>query len=831
MVPNPARLYKPDDNDRVAVVSAEPASSGGFLIRVARGSRSHHLKSSAIFGPFSAGELPLRWEEVLGQLRADGFIPPPLGDLLEATYRRSIALAALRLGWRRETAAVEPILSILPDAVDEVCSLIDALGMIGDPQALPALRSQAARKLLSRRRSAVEALRRLGDVEGVAEAMARAREQLPPPILLALEQAEAERRSEGLVQAVAALEDRLQGLCLDTLYEIGNSTAVEAVRLALKLPKLNAAYHWRYIKSILKRAWLRRDFATAGELTHAIEILGRSLPGTRASVKSGYDGKVRETRISHRNTRDYLRRDAWRYLRNLARHEPSVYPHAAAECLIQYGPEDAESPSKFSGAFARAYLLNRILWGSSSRIRFYPRSMRFAYRSAKDAVVPAGRDEVAFPELWESQPVAFLRILEAAKLPEAHAFALRAVTERHRAVLEMTPVERIIPLLAAPYEPTVRLGMSELERRFDPSKPDLALIDHLLSHPLDEARFLGRRWLAHSAPAWSAEEEWLVAFLAHEDPEVAAQAAELAADELRRNPTARRTLASRLLSLLRKPEASPGAHDAYARIARDCLLEDLQPLFNVRELVSLTAKGSPPAQALAGDLLANRPDALGELGLSGVEALADHPVATVRAAAIGLLEQAAAAFRSDPSLLFALAESEWADTRSGALSLLQRVVPFETMGFDGILSLLDSTREDVQQIGRELAIGHVDRIDPGLLANCLVEHPHRAIRGFALEMAWRYLPDGVESLSKLTPLLRSALIDLNPDRALKRSALHFLAERGVRDPHQAEVAAAELGHFARLACRADSEAALQALARIALAFPEVRNPLAVGEFG
>ena len=39
--------------------------------------------------------------------------------------------------------------------------------------------------------------------------------------------------------------------------------------------------------------------------------------------------------------------------------------------------------------------------------------------------------EEAYPELWDVQPEAYLRLLSAARLPEVHAFALGAVKERH----------------------------------------------------------------------------------------------------------------------------------------------------------------------------------------------------------------------------------------------------------------------------------------------------------------------------------------------------------------------------------------------------------------
>jgi len=161
-MPRIVRLYSAKGPDRVAVVSTEPATSGGSLIRIARGKGPGPLKHGTVLGPFADAELETRFDEAVVALRGEGFASAGLPDLLARLDSPSAevrARAALGLGLRRAVEAVEQILARLPKAVDETCSYLDALGAIGDPRAVPVLREQAARKLLSRRRSAVEALR------------------------------------------------------------------------------------------------------------------------------------------------------------------------------------------------------------------------------------------------------------------------------------------------------------------------------------------------------------------------------------------------------------------------------------------------------------------------------------------------------------------------------------------------------------------------------------------------------------------------------------------------------------------------------------------------
>ncbi len=719
--------------------------------------------------------------------------------------------------------------------MDDTCALLDALGAIGDPRAIPATRGYATRKLLSRRRSAVEALRNLGDHEGLAAATAQAREQLPGPLRAAFEAIPPQDSSvgavEALAQAVRTLDVQHQGLALDTLYEIGTPAAVEAVRAVLAESKFARSYLWRYIKSIYKRSQLRHDPATFGWLSHAIEAQSRQTVGVWASVKSGYDGVERKSAIFHRKTQVFLRRLGWRYLRNLAAYRPDLYAPAAAEVLVAYSPEDAEEPEGWRGAFARCYLLSRILWGAGGRFVLDDRRLTFRFR---DAEVVSPRPEVreeSFPHLWDARPAAYLRVLSAARLPEAHAFAARAVAGPQRKVLEEADANIVVRLLRAPYEPTVQLGLEELERRFDPKRPDLALLQALLSDASSRARGLGRRWLRLAAPIWTGESEWVFAFLGLADAETVALAADLASDRLRNDPEMRRVLAAWLLARLRDPEAGPGTHDIYARLARESLAEEMGTLLDISDLVAMVKAGTPPVQAMAGALIARRPEAIAHLGLEGLAAMAGHEVAAVRAAAHALMRAGADQLRSDPAPLYLLIESDWADTRAAAFDLLRDEVGPETLGPDAMMGLLDSNRPDVQDFARDLVKRHLARLDARVLMARLVEHPHPNIRRFAMDLAVEHLPDGGEAIAGIEWFLRAAILDLRPDRLLKRRIIDFLLRRGLRDPYQAEVSARILGEFARMDVRADFEHALEAIVRLNLAYPGLKSPVVIATGG
>jgi hypothetical protein len=829
MFPSRARFYNPTGPDRVAEVAVEQATDPEFfLVQVRRGVKSSKMHPGAMLGPYTREQVSAQFDDAMRDLRLEGFWPAGLHALLTDLGSPTIAVrarAALRLGWRRDREAVEPLLNLLPESVDETCSLVDALGAIGDPRAVPAVRQQAARLLLSRRRSGVEALRNLGDTDGLAEAQQRARERLPAAVRERLE-GMGTGSPEEVAQAVLALDVKEQGLALDNLYELAEPACVAAARQVMDKIAFDRAFLWRYVKSVFKRAMLRHDYATFGWLAHAIEARGQTTKGTTATVKSGYDGNQRQTRIFSPTTQNFMRRLSWRYLRRLARYRPESYALAAAEALIHYTPPQGQNAYNEDHYLGPTYLPYRILWGNSTRLHFAAREMRFRLRQAKLAKAPGNVREEAYPHLWDRQPRAYLGVLGAAKLVQAQKFAYRAVTTRHPDLIQSATPAELVGMLQAPYTPTVELALKELERRFDPANPDWALLEQLLADERDMARDIGRRWLRLTVNLWSANPERIAAFLVSGQPETRNLVLSLAKDRLAVDQKLRRQLAQLAVGVLKKPEIKPGAHDIFARLAREYLTAEMEELLSVAELVHWATHGSPVAKDLAGNLLRQRPAAALELGLEKLTALAQHEVASVRAAAHALLQAARDELRADPSILFVLVESDWDDTRTAAFTLL-RQIDAAALGLDGVMGLLDSNREDVQEFGRELALKHFGDLPAEELVYRLVQHPHPGMRRFALELVVHHLPAGEGPLAKLKEFCRAALFDLWPSRKVKRGVVEFLTARGLEDAKQAAVVSAILGDVVRVQGRADFENALEALVRIKMAYPDVPSTVTV----
>lgn len=790
----PLAFYRAGSEQPLALLSLEPAASGQFLVRVARGKKRGQLSLGTAYGPYSEAELASRWQEVINSLFQEGFLQTRLAESIAALQDPSSkvrARAALRLGWQGGPECVEPLLQALASAVDDSCSILDALGNLQAQAAVPVLRQYAARKLLSRRRSAVEALRRIGATEGLQEGVPEWMTGDDPV---------------AIAQTVMAQPAKDRGQLLDTLYELDNPAGNEAIRQLLPTLPLERRDLWRYVKSIFKRATLRFDERTLAVANHTIEVYGRSNLGATATVKSGYDGEKRETPIFHRRTQSYLRRAAWRHLRLLASYRPQLYAPAAAWLLSAYDETDGGVPKGDVPAFAECYVFHRILWGASERFRFSPSSLRL-HSISGDAL----EREEAYPALWDSCPQAYLTVLTHARTLTAQRFAYEAITQRHPELLREIDPEPLLGLLDAIYEPTVLLAMAEIERRFDPAHPDWQLLERLAQDERAPLRELSWRWMAQCAPLWSSDLELTLRLLDSSQAETRARVADLC--------VASAELAPLLWERLKAVEPEPHWRSSWVRLIRETpVLAAALDRLPLKELVDVLGSEAASGRALAGWLLSRRSSALEEIGLDRVLTWAEDEWIAVRQAAQGLLREA------EPDVVFPLLESAWADTRELAMQKLSGQAS-DWFDADRLVGLCDSQHADVREMGQQKVAEKLATLDVEDLIRRLSQNPHRNLRRFALELTAENLGPGAAPLAHVLPLLRAILMDLQPRRADKSKVLAFLVTRGLLDLEQATLAASVLSEVVRSSIRHDAEGALQGLVELQLTYPQLRTPV------
>jgi hypothetical protein len=164
---------------------------------------------------------------------------------------------------------------------------------------------------------------------------------------------------------------------------------------------------WGGLKRIYKLAEQRHDAEMFGVLAWRFDVaFGQSYQAEPSS-----------------HTLLYLRRRAWRYLRELGRALPELYPQFAAEVLRHY-----EANTQYHGL----WIANHI-WAHNSK-RYNHRS--FSLYGALDDLVK----NRAYDEAWKRSPEPLMRLLETCKYDLAAKFAIQSLRRDFPQVLRnVTP--------------------------------------------------------------------------------------------------------------------------------------------------------------------------------------------------------------------------------------------------------------------------------------------------------------------------------------------------------------------------------------------------------
>lgn len=275
------------------------------------------------------------------------------------------------------------------------------------------------------------------------------------------------------------------GKLLLGLYERGEPGDRAALLHVFASAKL-AWGAWQGAKSVYKLAETRFDAAMFGVLAYRFDAMKST---EYAEIGTG--------------TLIYMKRRAWRFLRQLAAALPDAYTTFATEVLRHY-------PADYSSEECESWVAAHIVDHGNMD------DARYAW-----AFEPDGFAARAFPDAWKTAPEPLLHLLEVAHegfacnfaielLRMEHALALRAVEPAWLARLGRRPIEAVQGFVVRLLQDSPQFHQSKLR--------ELGLHDMvvgLLRSASSEARTYALQYCAAHAPDLSIDE--LVALLGAED--------------------------------------------------------------------------------------------------------------------------------------------------------------------------------------------------------------------------------------------------------------------------------------------------------------------------
>ncbi|PTM58417.1 HEAT repeat domain-containing protein [Desmospora activa] len=228
-------------------------------------------------------------------------------------------------------------------------------------------------------------------------------------------------------------------------------------------------------------------------------------------------------------------------------------------------------------------------------------------------------------------------------------------------------------------------------------------------------------------------------------------------------------------------------------------------------------------QSFGGRLLEINPPHPQELSEGQMLALAHSPVAAVRRQTWGMLEEVRE--KQIPDLLFNLAETDWDDTRQWAVARIE-ALPQGQVTSELIYGLLDSAREDIQQLAMRLVREYRKHLDEVELLLRAGESPYMSVQLFALEIGEKIVwnPD---RLRRMERFFRTVLFRVQKGRPLKDRTLQLLQRLGQQNREMATEVVPILGDYARNGGKGDFSRVMVILTQIRSRYPEVGSPLRI----
>ena len=583
-----------------------------------------------------------------------------------------------------------------------------ALGKCGDSDAIPLLKLLSTEKSHPKHvnRIAWEALSQLSDARSREEMRAQKIAELP----LALRELAKNGTAENFQRALEDYldtEDYKQFKVLDTLYQIDNEYVRPALLNILQKASLQPNY-FKQLRHIFKMAEYRCDGEAFGILAYRFEMQ----PGTFNNQRKWEYDREQRRYVKTKNryfteqlkkpnsqqaysvqTREYLRRRVWRTLETLGEEGESNYVNLATGILLQYSDADAERTKQSSGTryrynrqtrrydshrysyrwdkYATRIIFNHILYEKSPRYESHPQAWRCQGDYKPGDPIPTLREE-AFPELWNQQPEALLRLLLESKCLPVHEFAVKALKE-NKAYCDRLDIPTLIQLLGTTYEITVEFAFDYASDRYNPQQPDSELVLAVTNCILTDAREQAYQWIEVQREYFLESSDFIASLVTSIQADTRAFARRLLSSSILSESTARVLIARIIAALLAFDETQTEMAQEVSETLLLSFTPQLRTLgFNV--ILDLLDHPLPEIQVLGARILLNHQTPATELPPDLIESLLSSPHDSVRSVGIRIFGQLPEErLMSDRILIIAMAVNSSSDIRHAIRPVIRRL--------------------------------------------------------------------------------------------------------------------------------------------------------------
>lgn len=380
-------------------------------------------------------------------------------------------------------------------------------------------------------------------------------------------------------------------------------------------------------------------------------------------------------------------------------------------------------------------------------------------------------------------------------------------------------------LLASPVPNVQTLGaIILLNHATPPDQLPQGVLAALIQSPTPQVRQAGVRLFGRLPEAKLLENYAVIAaFCVSPYSEVRQAAQPIVQGLVEKHPDFGQNLLTELLPYLSRREAYEGLHEDLfqlftgpldgfgSRIDRETTLQLLLSghAFAQQYGFALLQKNIPPEQ----------------LSVRQIIWLANHEMLGMRRYAWQIFNDQTPRMQAESGESIRLLDARWEDSRAFAFDYFRTHFTDAHWTPQVLVSVCDSTREDVQAFGRELITKFFQEENGADYLLQLSQHPTHRMQHFATHYLEQYAADQPERMAQLSGYFITVLSQVNKGSVSKTRVLHFLRTEGLKNEAMARLVAGILTRQSATLAVADKAACIRILRDLQQQFPGIETPL------
>jgi predicted DNA-binding WGR domain protein len=347
-----------------------------------------------------------------------------------------------------------------------------------------------------------------------------------------------------------------------------------------------------------------------------------------------------------------------------------------------------------------------------------------------------------------------------------------------------------------------------------------SLLANLIQSPTKQVREIGVRLFGKLPEAMLLDSyEIIAAFCVSPHSEIRGAIADTVQRLCAKNHAFGSKLSAELLPYMQRKESHEGLHADLYLLFESALLQNLQQVDN--ELVLSFLHGGRTIPQQLGLLILKTFTDKNTLSIRQWIRLANHESLDIRTYLWQVFEENVVRTRTESAESLRLLDAKWDDSRAFAIAYFKKYFNENQWTSELIISVCDSTRKDIQVLGKELIMKYFKPEEGEQYLMQLSQHPSQAVQNFTTFFLEEFATQNVQNIQHLEPYFVTVLSQVNKSGVAKRKIFSFLREEALKNQEVATLVARIMTRQSVTMAVADKASCIAVMRDMKVQFPNI----------